>query len=343
MQHVHGPDGILLLNHAADVNLARTYGKAASVSAHPLTTTNRTLGYHFNINIRFGQRTKHLPGNANHVFHLLAHQTQNGQVSDHIDGSVATQLSDRRPQRVVLDFRVQGHRHMHLGCGDKVDAELVLVQDREYPGQEAVAQGLAVGVHIEDYDVVLGGDGRWSLRARLQERVVRPIAEVSGDLGRGLLALAGQRIGKDHGAVAGGIFDVLYPDGDACPYDLFHGEWMDNLVDHVSSATTHPGSPNLGSIVGEFGSLFRRDDGDQSCSDDFLGVCRKYSIHLLPHLELVRVEAHGQQGRAQVGVPAPNRAQQASGDDTEITFSERPPSAVLVGSNSGNCEGRHNN
>lgn len=208
------------------------------------------MGYHFNINIRLGQGSKHIPGNANHVFHLLAHQTQDRQVSYHIDGSVAIQLSDRLPQRVVLDFGVQGHRHMHLGCGDEVDAELVLVQDREYPRQETVAQGLAIGVHVEDYDVILGCDSRWSLRARLQDRVLRSVAEVSGNLGRCLLALAGQRVGEDHGAVAGGVFDILYPDGDARSYDLFHGEWVDNLADHVSSAMAHrsAGAPGFGGL-----------------------------------------------------------------------------------------------
>lgn len=63
----------------------------------------------------------------------------------------------------------------------------------------------------------------------------------------------------------------------------------------------------LGSIVGQLGSFLRSDYGYQTCSRNLSRVRSKNSIHLLPNLKLIRIQASRQQCRTKIRVSSPDR------------------------------------
>ena len=103
-----------------------------------------TLGYHLDVDIRLRQGGKHATCNTDHMLHMLPDQAQNRQIPDDFDRAMVLELVNRLLQRMVLNLRMQCHRHVHLRCGDEIHAELVLIQDREDSRKESMAETLLI-------------------------------------------------------------------------------------------------------------------------------------------------------------------------------------------------------
>ena len=169
------------------------------------------------------QHGKHPPRDTHHLVHVRTHQTQNRHVGRDRDlAALLERLLRQRHALLVQAAGVDRQRHVHLARGDEVDGDVVLVQDREDPEEEAVRDGPLVGVDVDDADVVLDRHRR------------RPSRLPPGRGRTGLRFHGGLpgRCARDHArAVAARVVDVLDPDG----YrghgvdDLVHGEVVDDL------------------------------------------------------------------------------------------------------------------
>lgn len=238
----------------------------------------------------FAQRRKHLAGDANHVLHVGTDQAENGHVGE--DAHVATLLQALLGAGKGLDAgagRVDGQRDVDLGRGDEVDRDAVLVENGKDARKEAVRDGALVGVHVDDANVVLDGDGRGPLR-RLGLAV-----GVGGEMGQRprvvQLVRGGQDgVGDDDGAGAARVLDVFDADRDRGrgADDLVHGEMVNDL----------------GAVEGQLGSLRRRDGCEEARRRHLGRVSGEDAVDFLPDLQLLGLEADGAESSAQVSVAA---------------------------------------
>lgn len=165
-------------------------------------------------------------------------------------------------------------------------------------------QRFAVAVDVDDDDRVLDCDGGGPLVALYQMRVLRSEPDVARRLRRRVFALARDRVREDHGALAGGVLDVLDADWDACPDHLLHGERVDDL----------------GAVVGEFCGFLGCDHGDEARGGDLTWVGGKDPVDFFPHLEFVGIEADSEEGAAEVGVAAADGGEEGAGDSAEVAW-----------------------
>ena len=192
---------------------------------------------------------------------------------------------------------------MDFGGGDEVDDDPGSVERAKDPGQEAVGDGLSVGVDVEHDDAVLDGhSGRHPSFLLgpflLHKRLLRSLGRMLGDP-------PGERLVRvDDRPAPLRVFDVFDPDRYSRPDDLFHGERVDDL----------------GPVVSQLGGLVGRDDGDESRAGDFTRIGGEDSVDFLPHLKFLCLHAHRTQRRAQVGVPTSDLRQQGSRDGSEESW-----------------------
>lgn len=259
---------------------------------------------HLDVDVALGQRGEHPPCDPDHVAHLLPDQAEDGQLADDVDGAVAPQLLDGLAEVVLVHPAVQRHRHVHLARADQVDRQAPFVQRREDVGEEAVRERLAVAVDVDDDDRVLDGHGCGPLAALHQVRVLRTEPDVARWLRRRVFALARDRVREDHGALAGGVLDVLDADGDPRPDHLLHGERVDDL----------------GAVVGQLGGFLGRDHGDEARCGDLAWVGGEDPVDFFPHLELVGVEANGEEGAAEVCIAAADGGEEGARNGAEVAW-----------------------
>lgn len=180
---------------------------------------------HLNIDIPISQRRKQPSRNPNAPLQLQPHQTDDSHIPHHVHTAVLAQLLNRMLQVLVLTqqvFRIllpasvlgafdDGRLRVHR----QTDVELVLFEqiDIERPGGEDLADlreevgvfDFAVGVDVDDGDLVLYGHGGRTLGMRLE---------------------VGWGGWGDEGAGALGREDVFDADGDGGEA-LLYGEMVD--------------------------------------------------------------------------------------------------------------------
>lgn len=239
------------------------------------------------------KRRKHLARNTNHVLHLSAHQTEDRKTVQNAHVAAVAQVLDRRVKIGHLGVaHVHGDRDVHLGRGDQIHRDLVLVEDGEEPRQESVRDRPLVGVDVDDGDLVLDGHGRGTLGfgAPGAGRAVGGAGAVGAVLLVALEGLVGRQkgVGLDDGALAARVLDVLDADGDRRRGldHLVHGQVVDNF----------------GAVEGQLGGLGGRDGRDEARRGHLGWVGGEDAVDFLPDLQLVGFQAYGRQRGAQVRV-----------------------------------------
>lgn len=186
MHHVQSAESFPFRNHARDANLTRA------------------LRDHLNVDIAVAQGRKQPSGNADAPLQLQPHQTDNGHVPHDIHAPILAQLLNRAAQvlvlvhqvlRVLFSAAVLGALDDgRLGVHGQTDVELVLFKEVnvERAGGEDLADvreevcvfDFAVGVHVDDGDLVFYGHGGWALGVGLEVGVGGRGDEGAGALGR---------------------------------------------------------------------------------------------------------------------------------------------------------------
>ena len=138
------------------------------------------------------------------------------------------------------------------------------------------------------------GGALWALQGIQQAG--RASAEETRGFGGGARGGIGKRIREDDGAVATGVHDILDANGNTGTNDLLHGEGMDDFR----------------AVKGQLGGLGGRDGGQQAGGGHLARVCREDTVDFLPDLQLVCLDAHGDQGSAQIGIAASDGAEYAT-------------------------------
>ncbi len=323
MDEVQRLDRVALLDDAGDVDLARA------------------LGYHLDVHVPLGERREHEPGDTDHVAHLMPDQREDGHVAvyGHLYANSAYILRETRGDREthgavlleVLDEAVEHlrreavadrHADVHLARADEVDDDAKFVERAEDAREEAVAHALAVRVDVQHDDVLLDRDRR---RQALALRILRRARECVQRRERHGLRdgvrerrrrreLVRLRVRVDHRPAPARVLDVLDADRDLAPDRLLHRERVHDLA----------------AVVGQLRRLVGRDDGDEARSRDLARVGREDPVDLLPDLQLGRLEADREQRRAQVGVAAPDLAQERAWHRPEEAGDHRDARAALL-------------
>ncbi|KAI3485790.1 hypothetical protein L1887_50836 [Cichorium endivia] len=299
-------DRQLFVQHTRDVDLARA------------------LADHLDVDIALGKDGEHATRNADHVAHMLAHQTEDSHVAQYTYGAHLLQVRLDLVERARTQAGSHGHRHMHLGRRNQIHHHTVLVERTKDLGKESMADRLAVRVHVEHQHVVLDRHRRRQLplahhgprRIRLGRSAPRGkvrlarrrrhgrtrLVHVSVDeLVFGAVVALGD-VGKDDGAHAGGVLDVFDADGDGLFDGLLHGEGVDDFR----------------AVVGELCGFLGSDGGDEACGGHLARVGGEDAIDLLPDLELLGLDADGAESGAEVGVAAADLGEERAGDVAKV-------------------------
>lgn len=182
---------------------------------------------HLEVDVVFTKSREHASCDTNHVLHLSTNQTQNCHIGEYAHITTFSKLLGGLAKSLdLLAARMNGHRNVHLGGGNEIDRDGVVVEDGKDTGEEAVRDRSLIRVHVNDANVVLDGNGSRSLG----------FSVVGFRLGSGraackLVASSAHAIRNNNGAVPTRILDILDADRNRrlSADDLVHGKMVNDL------------------------------------------------------------------------------------------------------------------
>lgn len=194
--------------------------------------------------------------------------------------------------------RMNRHTDVHLTRTDQIHNHPESIQRSKDLGEESMTERLSIRVDVDDYDLVLDGNGgREMLREPLDGSLVdRELSRLRVENGS-----VGLRV--DDGSSSERVLDVLDSDGDGGSDDLFHGEGVDDLR----------------TVVGKLGGFVGSDDGDETSGGDFARVGGEDTVDLLPDLKFGGIETDGAECSTEIGVASSNLLEEGSRDDSEVS------------------------
>lgn len=182
---------------------------------------------HLEVDVVFTKGREHASCDTNHVLHLSTDQTQNCHIGEYAHIAAISKLRGGIAKSLnLLAACMNGHRNVHLGGGNEIDRDGVVVEDRKDTREEAVRDRSLIRVHVDDADVVLDGNSSRSLG----------FSVVGFRLGGGrtackLVTSSAHAIRDNNGAVATRVLNILDADRNRrfSSDDLVHGKMVNDL------------------------------------------------------------------------------------------------------------------